>query len=984
MNPHRDHPASSREMLDAALAPLFKLSMFWTPERQASSAWIEHVPFAFWLVDVLRPSTIVELGTHHGVSYSAMCQAVKSLGLPTRCFAVDTWKGDEHAGHYPEEIYRDFATFHDQRYGAFSHLVRSTFDEALPHFEDQSIDLLHIDGLHTYEAVRHDFESWLPKLSRNGIVMFHDTNVRERGFGVFQVWSEFSAGRLHFTFLHGHGLGILGLGREYLRPLRLLFGASKDGHLASSIRALFAHLGRSVALSSDLDDAHRAVTERARQVEALKQTITEQETKATALDQALSERTSELGAIRSELAARDAKIAALDQALSERTSELGAIRSELAGREAKIGALDQALSERTSELGALQQTLVESRVRISSVESILSSLQASTSSRMTAPLRWIKRSLGRLSFSSIGFPLTRGWRALRTRSRSPLRDWRAARVIARSGLFDREWYLKNNLDVAALRIDPIRHYVAFGTREGRDPSPSFSTRAYLSHNEDVAVAEVNPFSHFLLFGIIEGRTPATFPRKLKARSQNRSRRLPHPLRLLAHTFRGRKDLLMGPSSTSPLSSRQLFAKAIRYWRLNGTRSLLSRLSLELRKRQKTLVGDVALSTNILLPLKVGDLIQSRFPSISPLRIYETARGQRRVNIVTDSINSGSLYGGVGTAMILGTLFAEASGASLRVITRTEAPQTRNFREVIRQNNITFSKNVEFSFSNLSGASPIAIHENDRFVTTSWWTTEAVRRAVRSSQITYLLQEDERMFYPLGDDHFRCAELLSRSDIRFIINSRMLFDHLVDSGLSHLSETGMYFEPAFPNTLFYSKPRNDGRKRFMFYARPNNLRNLFYLGIEAIDSAIRKGIFPLQEWDFVFVGKDIPRLEFDGSVVPKIEENLAWGDYASLIRSTDLGLSLMYTPHPSYPPLDVAASGGIAVTNQFARKRSLAQYSNNIICAELSVSGLVDSLSEGVRRANNLDERQTGYNNGRLHRDWRKALSSTLVKLEGIW
>src|SRR6185437_5798850 len=84
------------------LALLFRCSMLWRAERQARSAWIEHVPFAFWLVHVLRPRTIVELGTHTGVSYSAMCQSVRSLGLATSCFAVDTWRGDEHAGFYSE------------------------------------------------------------------------------------------------------------------------------------------------------------------------------------------------------------------------------------------------------------------------------------------------------------------------------------------------------------------------------------------------------------------------------------------------------------------------------------------------------------------------------------------------------------------------------------------------------------------------------------------------------------------------------------------------------------------------------------------------------------------------------------------------------------------------------------------------------------------------------------------------------------------
>jgi hypothetical protein len=225
--------------------------MFWTPERISSSGWLSHVPFAFWLADVLRPRAIVELGTHTGVSYSAMCQAVKSLGLASRCFAVDTWKGDEHSGLYSEEVYREFSAFHDARYAAFSRLVRSTFDEALPHFEDKSIDLLHIDGFHTYDAVRHDFDSWVPRLSENAVVMFHDINVRERGFGVFKLWSELSKGRPHFSFVHGHGLGILGLGSCYPARLRLLFSGEEDDRLTSAIRIIFSQLGRSIENSHE-------------------------------------------------------------------------------------------------------------------------------------------------------------------------------------------------------------------------------------------------------------------------------------------------------------------------------------------------------------------------------------------------------------------------------------------------------------------------------------------------------------------------------------------------------------------------------------------------------------------------------------------------------------------------------------------------------------------------------------------------------------
>jgi hypothetical protein len=132
----------------------------------------------------------------------------KNLALLHADTQIDTWNGDDHAGMYGDDVYNRVRKY-NEGFESFSKLLRSTFDNALDKFEDGTIDLLHIDGFHSYEAVEHDFKTWLPKLSKQGVVLFHDVHEHREGFGVWRFWTEVKKLYPSLEFLHNHGLGVL-------------------------------------------------------------------------------------------------------------------------------------------------------------------------------------------------------------------------------------------------------------------------------------------------------------------------------------------------------------------------------------------------------------------------------------------------------------------------------------------------------------------------------------------------------------------------------------------------------------------------------------------------------------------------------------------------------------------------------------------------------------------------------------------------------
>ena len=300
-----------------------------TPQRVTHSAWTQHVPFGMLLIDLTRPRTLVELGAHTGMSYCAFCQAVDALGLEARCTAVDTWEGDEQAGYYDEDILSDLRAHHDPRYGGFSTLLRATFDDAASQFADHSIDLLHIDGFHTYEAVEHDFDTWLPRMSERGVVVLHDIAERAETFGVWRLWDELCATYpAHLEFQHGHGLGVVAVGSTVPEELSALMRQPAAAWLP--VRETLQRLGEQIEANYDLDQAHQTLArEREAHEQALAQAADERAAESARMEQARAQTADALDEAQKRLNATEWQLASLEKSRSVRMIKLTRASREL-------------------------------------------------------------------------------------------------------------------------------------------------------------------------------------------------------------------------------------------------------------------------------------------------------------------------------------------------------------------------------------------------------------------------------------------------------------------------------------------------------------------------------------------------------------------------------------------------------------------------------------------------------------------------------
>lgn len=424
----------------------------------------------------------------------------------------------------------------------------------------------------------------------------------------------------------------------------------------------------------------------------------------------------------------------------------------------------------------------------------------------------------------------------------------------------------------------------------------------------------------------------------------------------------------------------IMRKVIKSILQNGYRKTFSLIKAKILKRN---VNDTIVITETFANQNsdVSNLVNQRFRNMQAISHIEVKNKIARLNLVTDSIDNNSLLGGVATALIVATEFARYCDIPLRIITRNTPVNPTNYKNIIKMSGLHNFNNVEFYSDydrDIEGNTTfkLEVTESDIFFATSWWSAVAIQKTTLRKKFFYIIQEVETFFYPHGEEHYLCSSVMENKDIDFIINSKYLYQYFKVNN-ANITNNGIYFNPAFSQEMY--KPCEFKKKtkyKLFFYARPNNPRNMFYYGIELLDYCISLGILDTSQWEIYCAGQDIPEIKFSNGYKAIDKGLMSWKDYGEFLSGIDLAVSLMYTPHPSYPPYDVACSGGVVLTNTCLNKVDFEEC-KNIILVDLEKEKFSIGMKEALELALDMPRRKKNYEESMIPRKWQNELNGAI-------
>jgi len=551
--------------------------------------------------------------------------------------------------------------------------------------------------------------------------------------------------------------------------------------------------------------------------------------------------------------------------------------------------------------------------------------------------------------------------------------------------FDEHWYLANNPDVGDAGMDPWDHYRHHGRFEGRSPHVLFDRAWYVAEYPDSVAGGADPFADWASRSTDEGRNPNEFfdvGWYLRKHPEVGEAGLDPVEHYRLHGWReGRRP--------GPLFDPTWYLGIYADVEATGLEPLTHYLNFGRHEgRHANHLEHVAATGHYRPP-------DGLIPWFSPVTFSVNASlaDHPRLNVLVPGLGIRHMTGGPNTAIQLAYRLA-ALGQPVRFISTDAALDDDTAPLWAHMANISDVgqrlPNVEI-IDGSNRFSSVAIGENDLFMATAWWTAQSIKAAlplVRHQRFVYLIQDFEPLFFASSSQYALALETYELDHIA-VVNSSLLLDHLVTERVGRFADPdfvdrALVFEPTVDRNVFRPQVPTSAneKRRLLFYARPQNgLRNLFELGVAAIQLAVQQDVFDEAEWEFVGMGDPFDPV----AVGPRsVLEPAPWKDfagYAEQMQESDVLLSLMLAPHPSYPPLEMAACGGPAVTTVFGPKtrERLAEISPNIIGTEATIEAIAQGLADAVDRLDDTVGLFDGSALG-LPPTWGEVFESVLPEL----
>lgn len=329
---------------------------------------------------------------------------------------------------------------------------------------------------------------------------------------------------------------------------------------------------------------------------------------------------------------------------------------------------------------------------------------------------------------------------------------------------------------------------------------------------------------------------------------------------------------------------------------------------------------------------------------------------KRLNLVLPSINKQHYFGGIHTAVLIYRELCRHFPAS-RILLVDSAPDEEalsRFGDHVLvpadQTSSALRQIVPFS-DRYQKTLPVA--DQDIWVATAWWTAYAAQRMSQwqgehggvDRPMIYLIQDFEPGFYAWSSQYALSLSTYRPARDIGIFNTALLADFFEQHGLRY--DQRSVFEPVLHDGLrpALQQARDAAvprKRRIVVYARPGTPRNAFELICEGLRLWGWKDPRAAQ-WEVAAPGELQGDLDL-GPFALKALGKLDIDAYAQLLSTSAIGLSLMVSPHPSYPPLEMAAFGMDVLTNRYDNKRldetvanvhSLESMTPEAICAGLS-------------------------------------------------